>query len=246
MVDCVSYLRVSSKGQIDGDGFDRQRETISQYAKANKLNILDEYREEGVSGTKELDNRIALAELLDRVQTNGVKMVLVEKADRLARDLLIGEVILQEFRAAGVQVISCDNGTDLTAGDSNDPTSKLIRQVLGAVAEFEKDVLVLKLRAARNRKRIRTGKKVEGRKAFGEVSPAEIQTLARIKQLVRKPRNSKPLSYRKIANILNDEGHTTRTGKQWRDSTIYKIVKSNKWTKADSYKGQRLTLACPT
>ena len=86
MVDCVSYLRVSSKGQIDGDGFDRQRETISQYAKSKKLNILDEYREEGISGTKELDNRIALAELLDRVQTNGVKMVLVEKADRLARE----------------------------------------------------------------------------------------------------------------------------------------------------------------
>ena len=122
MIKAVSYLRVSGKGQVSGGGFDRQRETIESYAKKNKIQIKDEYKEEGVSGTKELENRTALASLLDRVESNGIKLVLVEKADRLARDLMISEVILSQFRDAGVSVVSADNGTDLTAGDSNDPT----------------------------------------------------------------------------------------------------------------------------
>jgi hypothetical protein len=63
------------------------------------------------------------------------------------------------------------------------PTAVLVRQVLGAVAEFEKATLVAKLAAARRRKRIATGKKVEGRKSHAEKRP-EIVALA--KALARK------------------------------------------------------------
>src|ERR1043165_133253 len=59
-------------------------------------------------------------------------MVLVENATRLARDLMISEIILGEFRKIGVKVISADGGIDLTLGD-DDPSGKLIRQMLGAV-----------------------------------------------------------------------------------------------------------------
>jgi hypothetical protein len=51
------------------------------------------------------------------------------------------------------------------------PTAVLVRQVLGAVAEFEKTTLVAKLAAARRRKRIATGEKVEGRKSHAEARP---------------------------------------------------------------------------
>lgn len=230
MTNAVSYLRVSGKGQIDGDGFERQRTTIKKYARANKIKIKEEYKEEGISGTKELENRSALASLLDRIETNGIKIVLVEKADRLARDLMVSEVILGQFRDAGVSVISADNGTDLTAGDSNDPTSKLIRQVLGAVAEFDKDVTVLKLRAARERKR-RTGTKCEGRKAYGEKIPAEKLALERIRQLIRKPRNQPARTYAEIAEVLNEEEVPTRMGNIWNRGTVYAIAKRNGWSK---------------
>ena len=50
----VAYLRVSGKGQIDGDGFPRQSETASKYAERNSLEIVDEYKDEGISGTSEL------------------------------------------------------------------------------------------------------------------------------------------------------------------------------------------------
>ena len=81
-----AYLRVSGKGQVNKDGFPRQRETIRKYAKANGLEIVGEYRDEGVSGTKELEQRQGLAALLDHIESNGVQIVLVERADTSTSD----------------------------------------------------------------------------------------------------------------------------------------------------------------
>ncbi len=85
----VSYLRVSGKGQVEGDGFPRQREAIARFANRHGYQLLEEYRGEGVSGTKELAERPGLAALLDRIESNGVKVVLIERGDRLARDLMV-------------------------------------------------------------------------------------------------------------------------------------------------------------
>jgi DNA invertase Pin-like site-specific DNA recombinase len=221
-VKAVSYLRVSGKGQVDGDGFPRQRETIARYAKAAGFDLVDEYRDEGVSGTKDLDDREGLSDLLARIRSNGVRVVLVERADRLARDLIVGELILSQFRDLGVKVIAADSGTDLTAGD-DDPTRTLIRQVLGAVAQFEKAVIVSKLKAARVRKRRADGK-CEGRKAFGE-KEGEAEVLAYIRKLYRKPRGGTRLSYAAIAERLNAEGIPSRTGRPWAPATVYGILK---------------------
>ena len=113
-----------------------------------------------MSGTTELKGRPGLAALLDRLESNGIRTVVVERADRLARDLMTQEVIVGQFSKSGARILTAD-GADLTSSD--DPTRRLIRQVLGAVAEFEKNVLVLKLRAARERKRMRgtTGRRCE-------------------------------------------------------------------------------------
>lgn len=218
----LAYLRVSGKGQIEGDGFDRQADTIARYAKAHGIEVIETYREEGVSGTRELDNRPALAAVLDRIQSNGVRTVLVERADRLARDLMVSEVILGQFRDLGVAVIAADGAGELTVGD-DDPTRKLIRQVLGAVAEFDKSVTVLKLRAARARIR-RTKGRCEGRKPFGDRA-GEAATIERIRQLHRKPKGADRMSYAQIAATLNAEGRPTRTGGAWKPGTVFSLVK---------------------
>jgi DNA invertase Pin-like site-specific DNA recombinase len=219
--EAVSYLRVSGKAQIDGDGFPRQREAIARFAKAAGLELLGEYRDEGVSGTRELDDREGLSELLTRIRSNGVRIVIVERADRLARDLLVGEVILNQFRELGVRVIAADGGTELTAGD-DDPTRVLIRQVLGAVAQFEKAVIVSKLKAARVRKRRAEGR-CEGRKPYGAM-PGESEVGAYILKLRRKPKGGERLSFAAIAERLNREGKATRTGKPWAPETIRGII----------------------
>ncbi len=222
-VKAVTYLRVSGKGQVDGHGFDRQRETIARHAKANGIALAGEYRDEGVSGTKETADRAGLAAMLDRLEHNGVKVVLVERSDRIARDLVVGEIILGQLRDIGVRVIEAESGTDLTAGDQDNPTGKLIRQILGVVAEFEKDVIVLKLRAARERIRRDKGR-CEGRKPYGD-RPGEARGLERLRQLRRKPRKGKRLSFAKIADQLNAEQLPTRTGRPWTPGSVHAIVK---------------------
>ena len=219
--EVVSYVRVSGKGQADGDGPERQRQAIERFAKASKLTVIEEYSDLGVSGTKELADRPGLAGLIDRLESNGVRTVIVERADRLARDLMVQEVILGQFSKIGARILTTD-GVDLTSSD--DPTRRLIRQVLGAVAEFEKNVLVLKLRAARERKRAK-GERVEGVKPYGHL-PAEKAVVDRMRQLRRKPANNKRLSVAKIAAYLNAEGHRNRAGREWSAQLVHHVLKS--------------------
>jgi DNA invertase Pin-like site-specific DNA recombinase len=221
MERAYSYLRVSGRGQISGDGFPRQREAIAKYARRHGVTIVQEFRDEGVSGTRELGSRPGLAALLDRLETNGVRVVLIERADRLARDLLVGEVILGQFRKIRVRVVDA-SGTNLSA-DDDDPTRILIRQVLGAVSQFEKAVVVLKLRAARDRMRIRTGR-CEGRRPFGYY-PHEQHTVDMIRALRRKPRGGHALSFAEVADQLNDRNASTRTGVPWSAGSVFAIMK---------------------
>jgi DNA invertase Pin-like site-specific DNA recombinase len=64
------------------------------------------FREQGVSGTTDLENRPALMELLEALAANGVKLVLIEKLDRLARDLMVQETIIGDLRKRGFDLIS--------------------------------------------------------------------------------------------------------------------------------------------
>jgi DNA invertase Pin-like site-specific DNA recombinase len=127
---------------------------------------------------------------------HGVKTILIEKVDRLARDPMVQEAIIGDLRGKGVNLISVLEGDDLL---SNDPTRTLVRQVPGATAQYDKQMTVLKLRAARERKRARTGK-CEGRKSLGEVAP---EVLAELKRLRRKPKGGRRKTYVAIAEELN-------------------------------------------
>ena len=134
----------------------------------------------------------------------------------------MSEVILGQFRDLGVRVVTAESGTDVTAADE-DATRVPIRQVLGAVSQFEKSVIVAKLRAARLRQRRQTGR-CEGRKPFGE-HPGEQAVLHRIRHLRRKPRGRERLSYGAIAAQLNAERLPTRMGKAWCGGMVPRILR---------------------
>jgi len=215
----VSYLRVSGRGQSDGDGPERQRHAIDRFSRASKLTVVEEFTDIGVSGTKDLSARPGLARLLDRLESDGVRTVVIERADRLARDLMVQEVILGQFAKIGARILTAD-GVDLTSEE--DPTRRLIRQVLGAVSQFEKSVLVLKLRAARDRKRA-LGVRVEGAKPYGD-RPAEVGVISRMRQLRRKPPGGRPMSLAAIAKQLNAEGHRNRAGREWSPQMVHHVL----------------------
>jgi len=217
-----SYLRVSSRGQVDGDGFDRQRDKIQKWAKANGATVEKEFREKGISGANELEGRPAMLELLGAITANGVRTVIVERADRFARDLVASELLLRDFTRLGVKVIEAEGGNDLSAGDDSNPTAKLVRQILGAVAEFDKTSIVLKLRAARTRARRENGR-CEGRKPYGE-REGETAILDLIRSLRRKPKGGKRMAFADIAEKLNRDAIPSRTGKPWHGEVIRRLL----------------------
>jgi DNA invertase Pin-like site-specific DNA recombinase len=214
-IQAVSYLRVSSVGQVSGDGFPRQREAIHTYAERNGIQIVGEFRDEGVSGTVDHGEREGFKALLERIAGNCVRLVLIERPDRLARDLLVQETLLASLIRLGVRVVD-SSGTDLT--DQSDPSRVLIRQVLGAVAQHDRACLVAKLRAARQRKRSTEGR-CEGRKPYG-TRVGEDRGMERIRQL-----KGQGCSLRVIAATLNAEGIPSRGGKAWSFGTVARLVR---------------------
>lgn len=162
MTKVNAYLRVSGKGQVQGDGFTRQLKAIREYAAAHDFKIVSIYREEAVSGTKESADRPAWSELMTALHANGVRVVIIEKLDRLARDLMVQETIIADLRKHGFELVSVAEPDRM----ANDPTRILVRQMMGAVAQYEKSQIVLKLRGARVRKRAIEGR-CEGRKPYG-------------------------------------------------------------------------------
>jgi DNA invertase Pin-like site-specific DNA recombinase len=208
-----AYLRVSGKGQVEGDRFTRQLKAIREYAAAHGIKIANVYREEGVSGTTDSANRPAWSQLMTALHSNGVRVVIIEKLDWLARDLMVQETIIADLRKNGFEVLSVAE-PDLMA---NDPTRILVRQMMGAVAQYEKSQIVLKLRGARLRKKAKTGC-CEGRKPYGFFEGEE-SVLNRIKAL-----RADGLGFDRLAARLNQEGIPTRTGKPWHGVVINRIL----------------------
>src|SRR6185437_10241470 len=100
---------------------------------------------------------------------------------------------------------------------SDDPSRKLVRQVFGAIAEYERAMIVLKLRAARERMRKRQGR-CEGRKPFG-TRPGEQEVLDRMLALKAEGSN-----FSEIANALNADQVPTRANGLWYPATVSRIL----------------------
>lgn len=213
MTKTFAYLRVSGMSQLEGDGFTRQTEAIERFAASSGMVICETFREEGVSGTKDLENRPALQDLLLAIDSGEVRTVLIERLDRLARDLMVQETILGDLRKRGITVISVTE-PDLCC---DDPSRKLMRQIFGAIAEYDKAMIVLKLRGARQRIRAKLGR-CEGAKAFG-TSDAHRPTIERILSL-----RVAGMAVDTIAETLNAEGHKSKTGGRWYGSSVRNVL----------------------
>ena len=213
MTKAFAYLRVSGKGQVKGDGFDRQLGAIKQYAAANDIKLARVFREEGVSGTRETMDRPAWAEMMAVLHSNGVRTIIVEKLDRVARDLMVQEAAIADIQKHGFTLISVAE-PDLMA---NDPTRVLMRQLMGAVAQYDKSQIVAKLRGARMRKRAKEGR-CEGRKPYG-FYPGETDVIERMKAL-----RAEGLGFDRIAAQMNAEGIETRTRGKWHGVMVNRIL----------------------
>jgi DNA invertase Pin-like site-specific DNA recombinase len=140
----------------------RQRKAIQAYANGAGYKIVAWYDDPAVNGADTIDSRPGFMGALEQIAGNGVRTIIVETANRFARDLIVQETGWKRLQDDGITLIAAaDSFVDDT------PTAVLIRQILGAVAQFDKAMTVSKLRGARDRKRRTTGR-CEGRKSLAE------------------------------------------------------------------------------
>lgn len=173
-----------------------------------------------MSGADRVDDRPGFAKMLERLLSNGARSILVESPDRFARDLMVQLAGHDMLKAKGITLIAASAPTFFV---EDTPTAVLVRQVLGAVAQFEKATTVAKLAAARKRKRIATGVKVEGRKSHAEARP-DVVKLA--KALARKKPKGGKLSLRAIAAELAARGFLNERGRPFNPKSIAAMLAS--------------------
>ena len=223
MSQAFAYLRVSTVGQVQGHGFDRQLDTIQAYAQEAEIEIVQVFKEEGISGTTDETQRPAFQELMAAVLGNGVRTIIVESMDRLARELRIQEALLVYLASKGVSLISARTQEDITAAVQADPLKKALVQVQGVFAELEKNQLVRRLKKGRDKTRQLTGR-CEGRRPYGENEDEQV-VIRRIRAMRRRRRNGmRGMTLQAIADRLNSEGVPTKDGLRWRPVQIHRIL----------------------
>jgi DNA invertase Pin-like site-specific DNA recombinase len=227
-VKLTAYLRVSTDTQAEhGHGLDVQRQAIRKWARTHGHQIVSWHTDEGISGSNGLDSRKSLPDAFRDLREHRAFGIVVYRLDRLARDLILQETLLREIDAIGGEAFSTFSGEqEVITDDPDDPSRRLIRQVLGAVSEYERSLIRLRLSNGRRQKAERGGYaygspaygwKAEGGQLVPE--PAEQAVRTRILEL-RAARQS----VRAIADTLTAEGHKPKRGGQWHPETIRRIL----------------------
>jgi DNA invertase Pin-like site-specific DNA recombinase len=211
----IAYYRTSSATNVgtDKDSLTRQKSAVTAYAKAHGIRILDEFYDAAVSGADPIEDRPGFLAMLSRIADNGVRCILVETANRFARDLVVQETGWRFLQAKGIELVAVDSPEAFL---SDTPTAVLVRQVLGAVSQFEKASLVAKLAAARKRQRRLTGK-CEGRKGYRETHPALVERARALR------REGQTLA--QVASALADQGMVAGTGRPFAPAQIARMLR---------------------
>jgi DNA invertase Pin-like site-specific DNA recombinase len=129
---CALYMRVSTKGH--GQTTDTQALALREYAQRRGFEIVGEYRDEGISGSK--DSRPALDRLMKDARARTFDVVIVARFDRFARSVSHLLRALEEFSHWGIDFVSLSESIDTST-----PMGKMIFTVLGAVAELERNLI---------------------------------------------------------------------------------------------------------
>jgi DNA invertase Pin-like site-specific DNA recombinase len=174
------YVRVSTTEQDTG----LQETELREYCERRGWESIL-YRDRGQSGAKQ--DRPALSSLLSDLRKRKLHVVLVWSLDRLARSLKQLLAISEECRSLGVDLVSLRQNIDTTL-----PAGRLMFQVLGAIGEFERELLRERVKAGMAQAR-RAGKRI-GRPALRHFGPGELEKIRSLR--------SQGASVRKLAAIF--------------------------------------------
>lgn len=228
----VAYIRVSTEEQAtEGYSLDAQERQAKAYAVAREWpEVAEVYADAGVSGATR--DRPALKRLLADAQAGTIGRLVVTKLDRIGRRAADILTIEEELDAAGVERVYIKDSIDTST-----PVGRMLRTVLAAVAELERDMILERTRSGYVEKarkgevwrskcpygyRYTPGDKKAGALGRLEVDPDTAPIVRRI--FTRLAAGASSL---KVASELTADGVPTHQGRPfWHDSTIRKIARN--------------------
>jgi len=216
----VGYMRTSSQVNAGDKGSKaRQRAAIKGYAKQAGFEIVGWFYDEGVSGTVPVGNRPAFEAMMTKLLSNGCSTILIESLSRFAREI---EAQVQGYRlvkSLDLTLIPVDK-PDLFTDDDPQGIHKFYRTLETALDEQEKDRIVYRLRAGRDRRSKELKRRCEGRKPV----PPEVVKAAK-KLNWRNPKTHKRRSLREIAKELHELGHLSPSGNPYHAGSVRAMLR---------------------
>ena len=134
-INVAIYIRVSTREQaLEGYSLDAQEHTLTEYCKSHNYVIVKIYRDEGISA-KNVKNRPGLLQLLEDSKAGSFDTILVWKLTRFSRNMADLMTMCEDLDKRGIALVSYSE-----AFDSTTPAGRMIRSMLGTVAQFEREV----------------------------------------------------------------------------------------------------------
>ena len=149
MTRCVIYTRVSTNNQT----IDNQLNVLREIAKLKGYEIVREYTDEGISGAKGREERKGFDELIKDATRKKFDIILCWSVDRLGRNLSHLVSFLNEIQSVG-----CDLYIHQSGLDTSTPMGKMMFQLTGIFAEFERTMISERVRAGQKRSRKKNGR----------------------------------------------------------------------------------------
>lgn len=212
---CYTYIRVSTSMQVEGYSLEAQKERLNKFADFQGIEVVREYCDAGKSG-KNITGRPEFTQMLNDVaeDRDGVDFILVFKLSRFGRnaaDVLNSLQYIQDF---GVNLICVEDGID-----SSKDSGKLTITVLSAVAEIERENILVQTMEGRKQK-AREGKWNGGQAPFGYILDSKNSTLivnseeAEIVRIIFSKYINEGMGADSICDYLNQHGYTKKKFKK--------------------------------
>ena len=218
----IAYTRVSTDSQAErGMGLDVQRDAIRDWAKAYGHKVVAWHCDAGVSGTASLDQRPGLSAAFAELAGGAGDGLVVYRLDRLARKLALQLAWIEQLEERGNQVISV---TEPDVG--NDEMRELVRNIMGAIAQWERATIKRRMQTGRAAKH-QAGGYAYGSPAYGWTSDDGVLVPVADQQAVISRitgMSQAGQSTRHIAAALNSDGIPSKRGGQWHPETVRAVL----------------------
>ncbi len=223
----IAYTRVSTQEQADsGLSLEGQAARVQAFCVAKGWELVDTVTDAGLSGAT-LD-RPGLQKVLESVRRHEVDAVVVLKLDRLTRSVKDLGILLEAFDRAGVAFSSVTDSFDTSTANG-----RLVLNVLGSVAQWERDII-----AERTSDALQV-KKAQGRRvgavpfgftlgADGDELLPDAEQLATVGQIAEWRREGEGLNA--IARRLNALGIATAQAGTWAAQTVKRVLRNSIYT----------------